>query len=44
MATADKIADYVRRLPDKLQAEVMDFVAFLLSRSQENGSDPERPE
>lgn len=42
MATAEKIAEYVRRLPERLQAEVLDFVAFLLSKSERDGAESDR--
>lgn len=32
MAVAEKIHQYVQRLPDRLQAEVLDFVEYLLAR------------
>lgn len=44
MATADRIAQYVRRLPERLQAEVLDFVAFLLEKVERNGADSDRSE
>ena len=37
MVTAEKIAEYVRLLPERLQAEVLDFVSFLLAKGDYNG-------
>ncbi len=34
MALVDKIQHYVQRLPAPFQAEVLDFVEFLLSKSE----------
>lgn len=42
MATAEKIAEYMRLLPERLQAEVLDFVASLLSKGEQNGPDSDR--
>ena len=36
MAVADKIQRYVQRLPDLLQAQVLDFVAALLAQAEED--------
>ena len=44
MATAEKIAEYVRLLPERLQAEVLDFVSFLLSKGEQNAPDSDRSE
>lgn len=42
MATAEKITEYVRRLLERLEAEVLDFVAFLLSKTERNGAESDR--
>jgi len=34
MALPERICERVRELPDRLQAEVLDFVEYLLCRSQ----------
>jgi hypothetical protein len=34
MALIEKIQSYVQRLPTPVQAEVLDFVEFLLSKSE----------
>lgn len=39
MSTAEKIAEYVRLLPERLQAEVLDFVSFLLAKGDNGGLD-----
>ncbi|MEX2399263.1 MAG: hypothetical protein WD423_00735 [Rhodothermales bacterium] len=44
MATAEKIAEYVRLLPERLQVEVLDFVSFLLSKGGKSGPDSDRSE
>jgi len=44
MATAEKIAEYVRLLPERLQAEVLDYVSFLLSRGEQKGPDSDQLE
>jgi hypothetical protein len=44
MATAEKIAEYVRLLPERLQVEVLDFVSYLLSKREKNGPDSDRSE
>lgn len=33
MPVPDQISSYVRRLPEELQAEVLDFVQFLLAKA-----------
>ena len=44
MATAEKIAEYVRLLPERLQAEVLDYVSFLLCRGEQKGPDSDQLE
>jgi hypothetical protein len=34
MAVAERIHQYVQRLPDRLQAEVLDFVEYLLAKAE----------
>ena len=34
MAIADQIQSYVQRLPSTVQAEVLDFVEYLLSKAE----------
>ncbi len=34
MAVADRIQKYVEQLPERFQAEVLDYVQFLLSKVQ----------
>ena len=34
MAVAEKIHEYVQRLPERLQAEVLDFVEYLLMKAE----------
>lgn len=35
MVIADRIHRYVQKLPERLQAEVLDFVEYLLSRAEQ---------
>lgn len=39
MGVADKIAELAARLPPEKQAEVLDFVEYLTSRSPRSGTD-----
>jgi len=39
MAVADRIHRYVQKLPEPLQAEVLDFVEYLLSRAEQAESE-----
>ncbi len=34
MAVVERIHQYVQRLPDRLQAEVLDFVEYLLAKAE----------
>ena len=38
MVVAEKINHYVQRLPERLQAEVLDFVEFLLSKADRDNN------
>lgn len=42
MAAAEKIAQYVQRLPEKLQAEVLDFVEYLLQKAERETAEEEQ--
>ena len=42
MSTAEKIAEHVRLLPERLQAEVLDFVSFLLAKGDTSAPDADR--
>ena len=44
MAVSDRIHQYVQRLPEKLQAEVLDFIEFLLSKAEREDSDRDERE
>ena len=44
MAVSDRIQQYVQRLPEKLQAEVLDFIEFLLSQAEREDSDRDERE
>ena len=37
MVVAERIQHYVRRLPERLQTEVLDFVEFLMAKSEKDG-------
>ena len=39
MALVDKIQQYVQRLPTSFQAEVLDFVEYLLTKSKRRKED-----
>ena len=43
MAVPERINKYVQRLPESLQAEVLDFVEYLLTKAErENAAESER--
>jgi hypothetical protein len=44
MAVAEKIEEYVRRLPERLQAEVLDFVEYLLAKAERESATREERE
>lgn len=44
MATAEKIGEYVRLLPERLPVEVLDFVCLFLSKGEQTGPDSDRME
>lgn len=44
MNVAEKINQYVEKLPEKSQAEVLDFVEFLLNKSEQASADRQRQE
>lgn len=44
MNVAEKINQYVEKLPEKSQAEVLDFVEFLLNKSEQAFADRQRQE
>lgn len=41
MGLADRIVEHLRRLPEEAQAEVLDFVELLETKSKKNGEDSE---
>lgn len=41
MSLAEKIVEHLRRLPEEAQAEVLDFVELLETRSKKSRKDPE---
>ncbi len=36
MAVADRIQQYMQRLPERLQVQVLDFIELLLARAEED--------
>ncbi|SMO94341.1 DUF2281 domain-containing protein [Fodinibius sediminis] len=44
MSVAEKIHQYLQRLPENSQAEVLDFVEFLVKKSEQVPIDQERRE
>lgn len=41
MPVADRIHQYVQRLPERLQVEVLDFVEFLLAKTEHSATERE---
>jgi len=41
MSAVERIQQYVQRLPQRLQAEVLDFVEYLLTKVEREAAQPE---
>jgi len=44
MAVAERIHQYVQRLPERLQAEVLDFVEYLLAKAERESASRDEQE
>ena len=44
MAVAERIHQYVQRLPNRLQAEVLDFVEYLLAKAERESANQDERE